>query len=143
MTGLLSDLMHDRADSLERAHFDVDGMVATGDRRVHRRRTAVVGGVAALAVAAGVLAPQVLGGGGGPTAVDGDLVAAFGTHSPSYAVGSAITIDGQTFDVGRKVRAYVQTDRGVVFSDADGKVWASQGGDITEFGRLTAALPPA
>jgi hypothetical protein len=141
MTGLLSDLMHDRADSLERVRFDVDGLVAAGDKRVRRRRAAVVGGLAALAVAAGVLAPQVLARDGGPTAVDADLVAAFGAHSPSYAVGSEITIDGETFDVGRKVRAYVQTDRGVVFSDAEGTVWSSQGGEVSEVGRINAKFP--
>ncbi len=142
MTGLLNDLMHERADGLDRPHLDVDSIVREGDKRVRRRRTAVVGGVAALAVAAAVVAPSVLGG-TGKTAQDRDpdLVAAFAAHSPSYAVGSRITIDGTTFDVGHKVRAFVQTDAGAVFSDADGKVWAADGADVVEIGRINAKVP--
>ena len=142
MTGLLNDLMRERADGLDRPHFDVDGIVRDGDKRVLRRRTAVTGGVAALALAAAVVAPSVLGG-KGQTAQDRDpdLVAAFAAHSPSYAVGSKITIDGATFDVGRKVRAYVQTDVGAVFSDADGVVWAADGANVVEVGRINAKIP--
>jgi hypothetical protein len=143
MTGLLSDLMRERADVLEAPHLDVTGIVREGDKRVRRRRTAVVGGVAALGVAAALAVPVVLGGGDGPTAVDRDpeLVAAFAAHSPSYAVGSEITIDGITFDVGHTVRAYVQTDAGAVFSDPDGMVWAADGATVEELGRINAEVP--
>ena len=51
MTGLLSDVMHERAEGLERTAIDVAGIVREGDRRVRRRRTAVLGGAAALALA--------------------------------------------------------------------------------------------
>ena len=44
MTGLLNDLMHDRADRLEPPELDLAGIVREGDERVRRRRTAVVGG---------------------------------------------------------------------------------------------------
>ena len=55
------------------------------------------------------------------------MAAAFAAHEPSYAVDQTIHIDGDTFDVGHRVRALVQTDRGVVFTDPDGDVYAADG----------------
>ena len=75
------------------------------------------------------------------TVIDPDLAAAFVAHTPSYAVGSEVTVDGTTFDVGRTVRAYVQTDVGIVFSDAEGSVWAANGADVTEVGTVNAKVP--
>ncbi|WP_248581442.1 hypothetical protein [Nocardioides sp. InS609-2] len=63
MTGLLSDLMHDRADTLAAPELDLDALMRDGQRRVVRRRTAFVGGGAALAVVAvvaGLTAPGLL-----------------------------------------------------------------------------------
>jgi hypothetical protein len=141
MTGLLTDLMHERADGLEHLDLDVHRLVRAGDRRVRRRRAVAVAGAAALAVVAAVSVPMVLGGEDAPTAVDPDLVAAFAGHAPSFAVGSDITIDGATFDVGHTVRAYVQTDVGAVFSDPDGVVWAADGAEVAEVGRINAKIP--
>ena len=144
MTGQLTDLMHERADRLERRDLDLEQIVREGDKRVQRRRTALVGGVAALAVAAAVAIPALVGGGGpgdDTTVIDPDLAAAFVAHTPSYALGSEVTVDGTTFDVGRTVRAYVQTDVGIVFSDAEGTVWAANGADVTEVGTVNAKVP--
>ena len=144
MTGLLSDVMHERAEGLERTTIDVAGIVREGDKRVRRRRTAVLGGAAALTLAVAVAVPALVGGGGpgdDTTVIDPDLAAAFVAHAPSYAVGSEVTVDGTTFDVGRTVRAYVQTDVGVVFSDAEGTVWAANGADVTEVGTVNAKVP--
>ena len=144
MTGLLSDVMHERAEGLERTAVDVAGIVREGDKRVRRRRTVALGGAAALTLAVAVAVPAVVGGGGpgdDTTVIDPDVAAAFVAHAPSYAVGSAITVDGITFDVGRTVRAYVQTDVGIVFSDAEGSVWAANGADVTEVGTVNAKVP--
>jgi len=144
MTGLLTDVMHERAEGLERTAIDVAGIVREGDKRVRRRRTAALGGAAALTLAVAVAVPALVGGGGpgdDTTVIDPDLAAAFVAHAPSYAVGSEVTVDGTTFDVGRTVRAYVQTDVGVVFSDAEGIVWAANGADVTEVGTVNAKVP--
>ena len=50
-------------------------------------------------------------------------------------------MDGQTFDVGRPVHAFVQTSAGVVFSDAAGNVWAAAGPDPVMVGRVDPAGP--
>ena len=47
MTGLLKDVMHDRADSLDAPDLDVAAMLRDGDRQVRRRLTGVVGAAAA------------------------------------------------------------------------------------------------
>ena len=144
MTGLLTDVMHERAEALERTTVDVTGIVREGDKRVRRRRTSVLGGAAGLTLVAAFAVPALVGGGGpgdDTTVIDPDLAAAFVAHTPSYAVGSEVTVDGTTFDVGHPVRAYVQTDVGVVFSDADGTVWAANGADVTEVGTINAEVP--
>jgi hypothetical protein len=43
MTGLLTDVMHERAEGLERTAVDVAGIVREGDKRVRRRRTVALG----------------------------------------------------------------------------------------------------
>jgi hypothetical protein len=141
MTGLLNDLMRERADALDGPAFDVDGLVRAGDRRVRRRRVALAGGLAALAVGAGLVAPLAVGGGDDRGALDPDLAIAFDAPAPAYAVGSLVTVDGQTFDVGRPVRAFVQTSAGIVFSDASGNVWAAAGPDPVMVGRIDADSP--
>jgi hypothetical protein len=136
MTGLLSEVMRERAEALDGPAFDVDGLVRAGERRVRRRRVALAGGVAALAVAAGLATSVALGRGDDPRAVDPDLATAFDAPSPAYAVGSLVTVDRHTFDVGRDVHAFVQTSAGIVFSDAAGNVWAATGPDPVVVGRV-------
>jgi|tagenome__1003787_1003787.scaffolds.fasta_scaffold20977661_3 hypothetical protein len=141
MTGQLTELMRDRADALDAPAFDFYGLVREGDRRVRRRRAALAGGLGALAVAAGLVAPLVVDGTDGRGALDPDLATAFGAPSPAYAVGSLVTVDGHRFDVGRPVHAFVQTSAGVVFSDAAGNVWAAAGPDPVVVGRVNPDGP--
>ena len=89
MTGQLTELMRDRADALDGPVLDFYGLVREGDRRVRRRRVALAGGLAALAVAAGLVAPLVVDGTDDRGALDPDLATAFGAPSPAYAVGSS------------------------------------------------------
>jgi hypothetical protein len=140
MTGLLNEVMRERADALNAPAFDIAGLVREGERRVRRRRVVLAGALAALVVAAGLVAPHAVRG-DDRDAVDPDLATAFGAHSPAYAVGSSVTVDGHTFDVGRRVRAFVQTNVGVVFSDASGNVWAASGPDPVLVGRIDAGGP--
>lgn len=141
MTGQLTELMRDRADALDGPAFDFYALVREGDRRVRRRRATLAGGLAALAVAAGLVTPRVVDGTDDRGVLDPDLATAFGAPSPAYAVGSLVTVEGHTFDVGRPVHAFVQTSAGVVFSDAAGDVWAAAGPDPVMVGRVDPAAP--
>jgi hypothetical protein len=140
MTELLKDMMNDRADSLGAPDLDVLGMVREGNRRVARRRTAVLSaGVAAVVVAA-IAVPTLLRD-APKRATEVSFAAAFTAHEPSYAIGSEVHIDGRTFDVGHPVHAFVQTTAGVVFTDKAGTVWASDGSRTVEVGNTEAKYP--
>ncbi|PVG83828.1 hypothetical protein DDE18_05855 [Nocardioides gansuensis] len=145
MTGLLNDLMHDRADTLGAPDLDVATIVREGDRRLMRRRTAVVGGGVAAAVLTAVALPTAFQSAlpsGDDRAVDPPFAAAFSAHLPVYALGSTVHVDGRTFDVGREVFSMVQTDTGVVFTDPDGTVWSATGsGEPVAVGSTHARHP--
>lgn len=141
MTGLLKDLMHDRADALSAPDLDAATIVSEGDRRLRRRRTTLVAGGVAAAVLAAVALPQAFPK-GAPRAVDPPFAAAFSEHFPVYALGSTVHVAGQTFDVGREVFSMVQTDSGVVFTDRDGTVWSGTGvGDPVVVGKTNPRHP--
>ncbi len=142
MTDLLTQTLHERADALPAPQFDTRGMIRVGDRRVRRRGAVVAGGLLATGVALALILPSALSGDDGPRALDdGGLTAAFAAHAPSYAVGSVVRLDDETFDVGRTIHAYVQTDAGIVFSDPKGAVYAADGGQVVEIGRIDAKYP--
>lgn len=140
MTELLKDLMNDRADALGAPDLDVLGIVRDGNRRVNRRRTAVLGAGVAAAVVAAFAVPTLLRD-APQRATEVSFAAAFTAHEPSYAIGSEVHIDGRSFDVGHSVHAFVQTTAGVVFTDESGTVWASDGSRTVEVGTTEAELP--
>jgi hypothetical protein len=148
MTGLLKDVMHDRADSLDPPQLDVAAMVRDGEQRVARRRTRSIGlaGLAAAAAAVVAVGAPSLWPSGTTTATtttsESPFAAAFDAHEPAYALGATVHVDGRTFDVGRDVVAMVQSDAGVVFTDREGAVWAADGdGAPLEVGRTHARHP--
>lgn len=132
MTGLLTQVMHDRADAAGAPDLDLDAIMATGDRRVRRRR--VTTGLAAAAVA-GVVAICVVVV---PGLLDDPLPAPttnpFAARSISWAVGSTIYWGDQTFDLGQRVRSYVQTDDGFVWTSRDETVHFYDGSRSTAIG---------
>jgi hypothetical protein len=120
MTGLLNDVMHDRADTLGAPDLDLDAIIVDGARRVRRRR--VVTGLGAAAVAAtvavgGLAVPSLLRNVGdlGPAAP------AF-ERGPAWALGSKVHVGTRVVDVGREVASFVQTDDGIVFTSPDSRV---------------------
>ena len=140
MTELLKDMMNDRADSLGAPDLDVLGMVREGNRRVQRRRTAVLGaGVAAVVVAA-IAVPRMLTD--DPDAareLDPAPASAFATPQPAWATGSTVHVGAETFDVGHRVSELFVTTAGIVFADDSGTVYASDGSDTTAIGE---SIPP-
>lgn len=130
----LKDTFHTRADALAPPSYDLDALMAAGDRTRRRRRLGVVAGVAAAGVlVAGIgfaLSP------GGSTGADGtvaDTPPAL-PDAPSYAVGSVIHRGSETLDAGVPVAALVVTTRGAVFTDGDGGVHAVDAGGVTDLG---------
>lgn len=143
MTGLLTRVMHDRADTAGTPDLDLDAIIAAGDRRVRRRR--VTTGIAAASVA-GVVAVAGLAV---PRMLDHDDHAPAPTTSPftarqvSWAEGSTIHWGERAFAVGKRVRSYVPTDEGFVWTSPDGTVRFFDGiGNVVvgtaEGGRLVA-----
>ncbi|PUA79634.1 hypothetical protein [Nocardioides currus] len=141
MTELLKDTMDQAADSLLAPDLDVQAMVREGDRRVGRRRTAVVGAGVAAAVVAAIAVPSLLPQDQQRATEPVGFAAVFEAHQPSWATGSEVHVGGRSFDAGHQVFAYVQTTEGVVFSDPSGQVWASNGTQTVGVGRTDAEHP--
>jgi hypothetical protein len=121
MTGLLNDVMHERAERAGTPQLDLDTIIAAGDRRVRRGRTMT--GLAAAAVAAtaaltGLAVPRLLDNDSTPAPATSE----FAPRHLSWAAGSTIHWGARTFDVGRRIRSYVQTDEGFVWTSPDGTV---------------------
>ena len=95
MTGLLKDLMSDKAEHAGAPHLDLDAIVADGDKRVRRRRVVTGAGVAAAAAA--VIAARRRRPRRSSTPASRDPVATSpigdrtsASSQPTYAVGSTI-----------------------------------------------------
>ncbi len=141
MTGLLTDVLRERADAAPMPPIDLDAIVRVGDRRVRRRRlaTGVAAVVVAGAVATGSLTASHLWETEGSLAADGFVP----TREPTFATGSTIHEGSRSFDVGVPVASYVQTDAGVVLTSHNGDVRFYDGttSDVVgraEGGRLSA-----
>lgn len=145
MTGMLHDLLHERADDLGAPHVDLATITRDGDRRVRRRRTALAGGLAAavVAVAGGV---AVLGG-GAATSPDTrrDRVADGTDAAPvalSWVTGSTLHRAGQPdVDLGVGVRAWVWAGDDVVFTDAQRRVRVWSGDALDVVGTSADVVP--
>lgn len=138
MTGLLSDLMHERADALGAPDLDLAEITRAGDRRVRRRRTALATGLAAAAAVAAVAVPSLV--------LDGDDVrptrhdpAADGTAGDArglaWVTGSTLHRSGQPdADLGVDVRAWVWVGDAIVFTDFQRRVRLWDGDTLEDLG---------
>ena len=135
MTGLLTDLMHERADHLGAPEIDLAGITRDGERRVRRRRTAWMGGVAAAAVLAALAAPVLVGGAGGGDARR-DVVADGTATDPqplAWISGSVLHRAGRPdVDLGVEVRAWVWVGDDIAFTDLQHRVrlWTGDALDV-------------
>jgi hypothetical protein len=128
MTGLLHDVLRDRAETTPAPYIDPDLIIGRGERRLWRRRATT--GIASLAVAGLVAA--------GATALP-DLFPERDSGTPAHSTGGfterkvgfavrdVIHYGGRSFAVGADVASYVQTDDGFVFTTPDGDVWFFDG----------------
>ena len=143
MTGLLQDMLRERADRRAPGSVDVASVIEAGNRRLRRRR-ATVGSLAAAAVAAGVLvAPHaLLASGAGGRDADGQVagrqaatVHAFAERRPTYALGTVIHYGARSIDVRERIGSFVQADGGFVYTTDDGRVHLADGRGTEEIGR--------
>ncbi|MFI6676902.1 hypothetical protein [Kribbella sp. NPDC050470] len=122
MTDLLRDMLAEQAD-VEPPALDLDGIVATGDRRLRRRRVASVAGAALVTlavVAGGITGVRMVSG------PDDPPVATFAERRATYAVGSEIHYGADVISVApHKVSAFVQVDSGFVFTTEEGGVFVA------------------
>lgn len=134
MTGLLKDVMHERADSLDAPDLDMAAIVRDGERRLGSRRRGVVGGLvaASVAVAAVVAVPLLRPA----DDVDGDVAGAVHSYDLAYAVGSTIHDGRRTVETGVRISALVQGISGYVVADRQGRVHTVLDGESTQVGRL-------
>jgi len=136
----LHDLMTTRSLAVEPPALDIQAIAAEGGRRVRRRRVAAGSAVVCLSALAVGLGPALMPD--GRTGTTAAFAAAFGAAEPSYALGKVVHVDGRQFEVPTEVLAFVQTTRGVVYSDAAGDVWSATGdSDAVKVGTTTREAP--
>ena len=134
MTGLLQDVMHERADSLDAPHLDVAAIIRDAEQRRARRFRTVAGGLvaASLVVAAGAAYPALR------PDEDRRGDAATGVHSydVAYAVEGTIHDGPRTVDTDLRIAALVQGISGYVVADVQQRVHTVVDGETTVVGRL-------
>lgn len=107
MTGLLKDVMNERADSLDAPELDLAALTRSGERRVRRRRTGWAGGIAAVTTVAALAGPSLVGGGTDMRPHVADGTAAL-PRQLAWVVGSTLHRTGEPdVDLGSPVRAWV------------------------------------
>jgi hypothetical protein len=117
MTDLLRDTLNERADGIEPPPLDLDGIVATGNRQISRRRAlTVLGGAAATAaVAVGgatLIRPRT------PRPQPARPAPYVERRAVTFALGNKIHYGSDVIPVPSKhINAFVQTDAGFVFLD--------------------------
>lgn len=142
MTDDLSQLLHERADTVHFTSPDLDVVFRDGARRIRRRRVGAVLGGAAVVAAIGGLGVTVLGSStpdGAPVATDPAAPAAIGPAPVTWAVGSELrSAGGAAVDAGVEIRSYVRTAAGFVLTGPDGTVFSLVDGERSELGRTDA-----
>jgi hypothetical protein len=138
MTGLLKDLMEERAHHVGAPTLNLDAIIQTGDRRVRRRRIAAggaVGAVAAAVVAAVVISPATFHlQGEKAEPVQQPTVSQFAERLPTYAAGSSIHYGSDVIDIApHNASLLVQTDDGFVFADGD-TIFLADGDTVEQIG---------
>jgi len=117
MTETLKNALRKQADDLGNLPVDLDRIISDGDRVLRRRRTAGLAVAACAAVAATAVLTTIPRGGD-----DALQPGEAGPRPFTYAVGSVVHQGAMTIDVGRPVRALVQTEDGVVFTTPERSV---------------------
>lgn len=141
MTGTLKDVMREQADAQASPVFDAGAIAVAGDRRLRRARIAT-GSLAVAAVALAAAGLPHLVDGAGTTDADGLVAEAAGPFAErrvGFSTGDLIHWGKETFSVGAKIAAYVQTDDGFVYTTRTGGVWFYDGSGSERIGHAAPA----
>lgn len=134
MTGLLKNVMTEKAATQAAPAIDLDAIVATGNKRIRRRRTARGLGIAALAAGLVATAVTVLPGADEPPISDG-ISSSFAERKVTWARTDVIHYGDRDIALGgHELVAFVQTDVGFVFADRSGDVFVANGTSIVKLG---------
>lgn len=137
MTEKLQTLMREQADSVDFAAPDLDAMIATGDRRLRRRRIGAVAGIAAVTAGVALVAPYLVSD---QRAIE--PAAPTGSAAPiSWVMGSTLHEGDRSVELDFAPRAYVRTAEGYLFVDGRGAVWSWEEGERTLVGQTDARRP--
>lgn len=133
MTDLLKDTLTERADSVEPPPFDLDEIIAAGDRRLTRRRALTIFGGTAVALAGGGLAVAA--------SRKRHLPPPFAERRVTYAVGSEIHYGDEVISVApQAVIAFVQTDAGFVFLNSQNSIHVVDRTGVRPLGKTAGRL---
>ncbi|MFI5713151.1 hypothetical protein [Kribbella sp. NPDC051620] len=134
MTGLLKETFTEEAEAIGDPNLDLDAIVATGNRRIKRRRLGSMLTAAAASVAVvggGLVAAQHFGSNeGAQVATGGPLT----ERRPTWASGKEIHFGTDVIRVPVAVASFVQTNAYFVFTSADGSVYRVS--DIGSAGKI-------
>jgi hypothetical protein len=139
MNDLLRDTLAERAAGTEPPPLDLDGIIAAGNHRAARRRTlGILGGaVATAAVAVGgasVLRPR-------NEQPQPARPGRFTQRRATFALGSEIHYGSEVISVApHRVTAFVQTDAGFVFLNADNVIHVADRSGVRSTGKSAWSL---
>lgn len=129
MMARLRDAMDEQAWRAAQAPVDLGPVIAAGNRRRRVRGLAgagVVGVVAAAVVFGGV---QIVGTSDDAASARYANPSDVTARAATYASGSTIHYGEEEIDVGMRIRTFVQTDDGFVFTGPSGAVWFTSDGE--------------
>jgi hypothetical protein len=134
MNDLLRDTLTERAASTEPPPLDLDGIVAAGNQRITRRRAlGVLGGAVATAAVAVGTATVVRPRDPKPQPA---RPAPFAHRRVTFALGNEIHYGDEIVSVApHKVTAFVQTDAGFVFLDAENGIHVVDRSGVRSLGK--------
>ncbi|WP_328993769.1 hypothetical protein OG394_05355 [Kribbella sp. NBC_01245] len=146
MTGLLKNVMTEKADHQAPPALDLDAIVATGNKRIRRRRAVGAAGVAALAAVVATVGVGLVGAVDGPD--QGEPPVAHhttpspvrtgpfaSTNVPSWADRGTIHYGKDEFKVTTgQIRAFVQTNDGFLFINGQREVYFTDGTSTKKIG---------
>ncbi|MFI5707187.1 hypothetical protein [Kribbella sp. NPDC051620] len=117
MTDLLKDTLTQRADLTEPPPLDLDAIISIGDRRLRHRRVATIAGTALITLAVLITSLTLIK----PSEQPAPASVPFTERRATYAVGSEIHFGPDVISTAPyKLRAFVQTNSGFVFTRTDG-----------------------
>jgi hypothetical protein len=153
MTGMLRDLLSERAEAAGSPELDLQDLIAQGERRIrHRRGVAAASAASAVALTVGASFAFVqlgdrstspVGPSNNSPSVDVQPDITDRSRPLTYAEGTVIHYGDRTVTTVAPVAELDPTDDGVVVRTRDGGIWFTDGTGIDRVGSLGSPPPDA